>query len=116
MGAFIEESGISAPLFVEIGVDKADTSVRLLDAFPLLRLVGIDPYVGMYGGVLSSQRRDGMGSSNRYDVAYNRLQLHGSRALLLRLHSLRAAEKWNMGLIDIVFIDGEHDLHSCTHD
>merc|ERR1712146_368699 len=85
------------PLVVEVGVDKARTSAQLLETFPRLRLVGVDPYPGIYAGVPSSKRYDGMGAAEIYEIAAAEYALYGERAKLHRMPSLTAASKWTGG-------------------
>lgn len=107
---------VPAPLAVEVGVDRGATSEVLLQAFPSMRLVGIDPYLGNYGGIPSSERVDGLGASARHAVASAIYNQHGQRAQLVRLRGAEAARNWSAGPIDLVFIDAEHDIDSCIED
>jgi len=116
VGMLVASLDVSCPLVVEIGVDAGGLSTYLLESFPALRLVGIDPYLDFYGGVPSSERKDGMGGSRFYDYAVAQYERFLPRGQLLRLPSLVAVKNWTEGLIDLVFIDAEHDFQSCTED
>eukprot|EP00931_Biecheleriopsis_adriatica_P078757 TRINITY_DN52176_c0_g1_i1.p1 TRINITY_DN52176_c0_g1~~TRINITY_DN52176_c0_g1_i1.p1 ORF type:complete len:349 (-),score=58.97 TRINITY_DN52176_c0_g1_i1:254-1300(-) len=104
-------------VMAEVGVHKGETSKQLLEAVRGLRLVGVDPYPGMYGNEVSSERRDGMGSEQSYSVAKEIFAQFPERAELQRTTSLEAASVWpSRILFDLVFIDGEHDYTSCLQD
>lgn len=75
----------------EVGVDEGLTSERLLRELPRLRLVGVDPYPGVYAGVVSGERTDGMGSSAMLARAEERYAAFQGRAELWRMSSLGAA-------------------------
>lgn len=115
VASLLERVGREA-VYVEIGVDKGDLTHFLLTAFPRLRAFGVDPYHDIYAGVPSAQRFDKMGSSEYYEMAASKYREFGERARLLRQESLEAARSWTFGLIDVVFIDAEHDFQSCLDD
>jgi len=89
---------------VEVGVNNALTSQFLLSRFPDLEFDGVDPYVD---------------AEAIHQEAKGRLLSFGARARLWHLTSEAAAERFEPGSLDLVFIDGDHsrdaviaDLHA----
>lgn len=104
------------PLMVEVGVDSGSLSESMLRHVPRLRVIGVDPYPDVYGGVPSVQRVDKMGSRHLYNIALSKYEQFSERAELQRLTSVIAAGNWKSQPIDIVYIDAEHDFDSCRAD
>lgn len=93
------------------------TSEYLLTQIPDLRLIGIDPYSGFYHGQCSHSIKDGMGSAHFYDMVLENFKHYNGRAELRRMTSSAAATNWSAGrIVDLVFIDGNHDTQSCAED
>ena len=93
---------IAQPEVVEIGVDHADVSVRLLEAHPELKWLGVDLYPDVdtkgpeKGGWILSHARAAVGP------------WLGSRAQLLVGHSDTAALSWRGPSFDLAFVDADH--------
>ena len=96
----------------EIGVDKGDTTKRLLDAFPNLRLYGIDPW---RRGQQMKRRHRREWAQRDYEVALKNLQPYGGRVTLIREDSHTGSPQVPNDL-DFIFIDGDHSYNGVRID
>lgn len=95
----------------EIGVERGLFSERLCKVIPGLKLYSIDawsPYRD-YRIHVSREKLDGF-----YEVAKERLAPYN--ATLIREFSTKAAEKFEDGSLDFVYIDANHDFSHVTED
>eukprot|EP00929_Paragymnodinium_shiwhaense_P103532 TRINITY_DN67080_c0_g1_i2.p1 TRINITY_DN67080_c0_g1~~TRINITY_DN67080_c0_g1_i2.p1 ORF type:complete len:535 (+),score=128.81 TRINITY_DN67080_c0_g1_i2:123-1727(+) len=92
---------------VEVGVRLAHTTEELLQRFPRLELVAVDPYLGADGDKI-------------HEWVSGRLQQYSDRARLLRLRSEEAAknlsEEAREKPFDLVFVDGDHSFDHVVQD
>lgn len=89
----------------EIGVLLGDTSSYLLEAFPSLTMLCIDPYLSYE----EHQEERTQQKMNLYAaIAHERLSKFKDRAKLLRTTSLVVASAMRDNALDFVFIDAQH--------
>lgn len=106
---------------VEIGVHKGDLSWRLLASNRNLFLHLVDPWEECTGGSykttvdhinqLTQEQQDAV-----MDVAMNSVSLFKGQFKVHRMTSEEAAEDFEDGSIDFVFIDGDHSYEGCAND
>ena len=95
----------------EIGVLAGITSEFILKSFPALRLYCVDPYVSYN----ESNRTES--AMNSFEVeARNRLAPFGERAEFIKDFSVSAAEQFEDGSLDYVFIDALHTYDAVSAD
>lgn len=102
---------------LEIGVDTANSTERLLDIYSPHELelhVGIDPYFNKKSlGV----DENGIGNGDRTHLqVQKKLKRFGTRSRLIRETSLEAAKQFEDGTFDLIFVDAMHDFFSVTED
>ncbi|CAE8699620.1 unnamed protein product, partial [Polarella glacialis] len=101
----LQQLGVSenSVAMVEVGVEAANTSQRLLERNPLLSYIGVDPYMG----------NDGL-----YEDVVRRLQpfRDSGRFTLHRSISLSASDLVADGSMDLVFLDARHDYEAVSDD
>jgi len=106
----------------EVGVDTGKTSARILRHYPKLILYMIDTWAPC--PVDSSYHNSGSEGGKRgkeyYDKAYKKCRIisseYNNRGILIRLDSVKAAEKFTDGFFDLVFIDADHSYLGCKRD
>jgi hypothetical protein len=117
IAAEIRKRGIGAGTFVEIGTAFGGLPLYLLAAFPELRIIAVDPFLGAYDGgdAMSSMYVElkalhGEDTSALYAraLAFEAGELYGCRYSLRRAFSDAAAREFPLHSIDAVFIDGDH--------
>jgi len=89
---------------VEIGVDEADTSAKLLAALPSLEMLLVDPYhllPGLGPAAVARKRRV-------FDSAAERTQAFRDRATFILQTGVQAARHAANESLDLVFVDGDH--------
>lgn len=86
----------------ELGVREAATSEALLEEFPSLRMLLVDPYEGEERATLNT--------------AMDRLKPFGSRATFVVQRSQLAARYVGVGSLDLVFVDGDHSYDAVKGD
>ena len=98
------------PQVVEVGVNRAECSVRLLASHEQLTWLGVDLYV-------AADRKGIMGGSELADARAALAPWLGRRAQLLLDQSTSAAKSWR-GLrnFDLAFLDADHEEHSVKSD
>jgi len=105
--------GGEAPLLVaEIGVFRAALSKYILEKLPFVRLIGVDPYVGV-DGTFPGDFSHTMNPDQALGEAQATFSLFGKRAQLLPETSEAAAQRIPDGSLDAVFVDGCH-LYTCV--
>ena len=98
IGKYVKKDSFT---FVEIGVFSGVVALWLLESYPGVAYIGIDPYIPGRcgrGGDMKSARK----------VAYERID--GYNARIIEEPSLDAVKAFANDSVDIVFIDGSH-LH-----
>jgi len=90
----------------EIGVDKANSTLRVLDSFPLLSWVGVDPYLN---------REDYNTGDKDYEWVDGKLK-NRTNARLIRTTSVNASAFFPPRTFDLVFLDARHDFSSVEED
>lgn len=107
---------------VEIGVYKGELSVALLDLFPLLKLILIDPWASYptdHAYRKSGDVRSGF-SQEKWDKIYkgviDKTRFALSRREMMRMESVQAADYFQPASFDFVFIDGDHQYEGCRAD
>lgn len=109
-------------LGAEIGVLNANTSMRILQARPLLTLIMIDPWTVPAPGSSYDMAQDcnSQKSQEAHDAAYRltleRVKFAGKRARIFKAYSADIAEKTVDKSLDFVFIDGDHSYEGCLSD
>ena len=100
---------------VEIGIWEAANAKRLLDEFPNLTLIGIDPFEGyqdwhMYiqGSYMSEREKIAMETMKPY--------IESGRFSLIRKYSDKALEELEDGKYDFIYIDADHSYEWAIHD
>ena len=110
----LQESGIESPLVVEIGVFRGFFSEGILKGHSSVSLIGVDPYFGS-DGTFPPEHADAEGDSV-YEEALDRYKGFENRAKLLRSTSYEASLLIPDGSVEMVFIDGCHELDCITED
>lgn len=110
LGELIKE--LTNPRAIEIGCDIGDTANFLLDSNPTLNLTSVDPYMEYqdWNGRMMDEREDMCRKMN------SRLKKYSNRFTHIRKTSDEAAELFNDGEYDLVFIDGLHTYEQLTID
>lgn len=103
---------VSAPLrMIEVGVDTANVSLRLLEHYPATMLalhVGVDPYRNKPGSTAGDRA---------YEWTRGQLAAYGERSLLLRTTSVEAAAALAAeDAFDLIYLDARHDHDSVKED
>ena len=93
----------------EIGVFDGGTSFYLLQSFPNLRLVSVDPYVPY-----NEYDKERLAQAEK--TAAQRLLHFGARSVRLKESSVSAAEMFPAGGLDFVFIDADHSYEAVKAD
>lgn len=115
-------NGIENPVGVEIGVSVAELSMRLLRAHPSLKLYMVDPYFPPDKDSSWAKTADSIARRSMADfeamcqTAAARTEEFGARAVRLRRASPGAAEEFENGSMDFVFIDADHSYEGCSND
>eukprot|EP00927_Polykrikos_kofoidii_P071989 TRINITY_DN68164_c0_g1_i1.p1 TRINITY_DN68164_c0_g1~~TRINITY_DN68164_c0_g1_i1.p1 ORF type:complete len:482 (+),score=64.72 TRINITY_DN68164_c0_g1_i1:57-1502(+) len=99
-------------IMVEIGVFRAGLSKFLLEKLPFLRLLGVDPYVGVDGTFPGDFSRT-LNPDDALSTASAAFAMFGDRATLLPMTSEEAARQIPEASLDAVFVDGCH-LYDCV--
>lgn len=109
--------------YLEIGVWKGDTFLRVLDARPLCYGIAIDPWKAAILGssYALSGSQQAMLPQSHYDRIHERfmqdVKRYSDRARVHRLSSTVAAECEQVPLnADVIFIDGEHSYAAVSED
>ena len=102
---------------VEIGVRKAECSIKLLEARPLLMLHLVDPWEeytaedsANYGRLYSQDKKN-----VDYRAALENIKPFGDRAIVHKMTSMQAADVIQ-GELDFVFVDGNHSYEHTSFD
>lgn len=92
---------------VEVGVASGRTSEYLLQTFPHLLLIMVDPWIGwrVYKGRFKQQET----VDEQYREAVARTEFAKERRIVMRMPSEEAARLLQDRRIDLVFLDGSHD-------
>eukprot|EP00929_Paragymnodinium_shiwhaense_P079773 TRINITY_DN41586_c0_g1_i1.p1 TRINITY_DN41586_c0_g1~~TRINITY_DN41586_c0_g1_i1.p1 ORF type:complete len:402 (+),score=105.09 TRINITY_DN41586_c0_g1_i1:118-1323(+) len=96
----------------EVGVWKADLSEVLLERFPTLEMLLVDPYHLRNAGEGGDQGY----SSEAMDTATERTQRFRARATHVVQRSVTAAEWIEPESLDLVFVDGDHSYEGAKGD
>lgn len=96
----------------EIGVDRGDTTKHLLDAFPQLKMYGIDPWLP---NSQMARRHHTESTEGDYAASLSRLESYGDRVTIIRGDSHIDNTKIPNDL-DFIFIDGDHSYHGVRVD
>lgn len=96
----------------EVGVFHADLSVVLLERFPNLQVLLVDPYHLKPEGERGNQGW----SSKALDLGTERTQPFRDRATHMVQTSVEAAAWVGKGSLDLVFIDGDHSYRAARDD
>lgn len=97
----------------EIGVLYGDTSSYLLKELPTLTLYSVDPYVEYND---DAEGRPQSQLSNYEVIARGRLAEFGDRSVMIKKFSVEAAQSFQDGSLDFVFIDANHNYDSIKED
>ena len=101
----------AVPQMVEVGVNRAECSERLLKYHPQLKWLGVDLYVSI------DRHGPLQGGSELAEARAALAPWLGSRAQLMLDHSTSAAKSWR-GLreFDLAFVDADHEEASVRRD
>ena len=94
---------------VEVGVFEGGTSMYLLQSFPQLTLVSVDPYKAYH-------EYDQEKLNQAEAAALDRLKPYGERSRRLKLDSITAAKSFPDNCFDFVFIDASHTYDAVSAD
>ena len=102
---------------VEIGVDKGEFSVQILEKSNIEKYYCVDNWMDDFGSNHKKGYYDKDGNV-RYNEAKANLQkyIDVNRAIMLRMTSVEAAKKFEDNSLDYVYIDGDHSLEGITFD
>ena len=109
-------------LGAEVGVLNANTSMRILQARPLLTLIMIDPWEVPAAGSSYALEADTSAQKSQaaHDAAYkktrDRVKFAGKRAVIHKAYSADIAPSIKDKSLDFVFIDGDHSYEGCSAD
>jgi len=116
---------IDARVMVEVGVAFGYHAEDILHTLPQLRYFGVDPYLADYdpkdrfvrdlSRLLKEDDRQ-RAMDRLFDVVSKKLERFGERAQLLREPSRVAADRFEDGALDLVFIDGDHRFEAVAED
>lgn len=100
-------------LGAEIGVNKADYSLELLNRIPDCHLICVDIWEEYKYNIRTKNDQD-----KNYQIACNRLQpfIDNGRVTILKMSSMQAVEQYYDNSLDFVFIDGDHTFDYCCMD
>lgn len=104
-------SGVVAPVGIEVGTAQGFTTKYLLEMIPDLKLYGIDPYMNYrdWDGLYIEQEQ-------RLIEFLAKVSPFGERYTHIYKMSDNATANFEDGLMDFVFIDGEHTYAQVTSD
>jgi len=115
VNGLLEEYGLEELRVVEVGVFAGHFSKFLLEKFPKMQLIGIDPYIGTdetFPGDYSQTLDPSIAYSNAYEI----YQESGpGRATLWATTSIEAVKNVPDQSIHAVFVDGCH-FYSCVEE
>lgn len=100
-------------LGMEIGVHRGRTGATLLEAFPKLRMIEVDPWRDQPEShpahAYALERQVGQEHWDKLHAqAMEKLLPFGERAIIQRMTSEEALPHWKDGELGFVFIDGDH--------
>ncbi|CAD7939861.1 unnamed protein product [Amoebophrya sp. A25] len=101
---------------LEVGVDQANTTRRLLETYPedVLRLhIGVDPWENK---PVTAERKVPVDGDGTYQSVVDKLAPFHGRSLLLRMTSAEASLRYGPGSFDLIFLDALHDHLSVVQD
>jgi len=102
-------------LGIEIGLWEGGNAKRLLDEFPNLTLIGIDPFEGYqdWWGHINHQHM-----SEREVITMETMKpyIESGRFSFIRKYSDKALEDLEDGKYDFIYIDGDHSYEWAFHD
>jgi len=112
---------------VEVGTWKGDTAFKVLSERPDVHVIMVDPWVsGLVdaGLIDASWLESGSKMATRaqseveaiYRSVFEKAEKFGSRARILRMESFDAAQQFEDGSLDMVFIDANHSYESVQAD
>ncbi len=119
--AILNELARREKIGIEIGVYRGALSSRLLAADPTITLYMVDPWRSLRTPeyVATDDKHHEM-TPEEQDAALQttleRTLCFGKRAKILRMTSLEAADKFERGTLDFVFIDGDHSYAAVRDD
>jgi hypothetical protein len=94
----------------DIGVDKGDFSLILLEKTKLNKLYCIDPWINDFGSDFRPGYFDKSGDVRMTQCLNNLHNYIKDRAIIFRDYSVEAAKKFEDGSLDFIYIDGDHSL------
>jgi hypothetical protein len=95
---------------VEVGVCRGEFSAHILTHWPG-RLWCVDAWADLPG-----YEDEVYDYEANYSEALSRLAVFGSRCDVLRLPSVEAADRFDEGSLDFVYIDADHSYKACYED
>lgn len=115
--------GKARPIIVEVGVEIGRFSLAILEAVPSGMLYMVDnwlPYKSQPAEYLDTKDpsafRDAAQQEQRYQQACLVVSKFPKRARILKMDSTVAANSFENGCIDLVFIDGDHSYRGVKRD
>ena len=94
---------------VEVGVLDGGTSWYLLNSFPHLKLLSVDPYA-----LYNEYDRERLDQAEA--TAKQRLQVFGERSVMIKKDSLSSAAILPDNSFDFIFIDADHSYEAVSQD
>lgn len=107
---------------VEVGVHRGATSALLLREFPALTLAMVDPWACYPAEHPYRQSGDGCSKftweqqDENYRAALAATEFAAKRRRVLKMPSVRAAERWVVSRLSFCFVDGDHRYEAVAQD
>jgi len=93
------------PVVVNIGTGVGTSSLAFLESRPDLQLFSVD-----------INGEDGSGSLEMEAKSLNEARVDMNRVTQVRGDSKKIGKEWVRGLVDMVFVDGDHSYEGCKRD
>ena len=124
--AEIYRRGAQEGVFVEVGTAFGGLAAHVLDTFPDIRVIAVDPFYGDYDtgddmsfyfrGLRETYGQKEAAALWARAMAFDAGKKHGCRYSLYNMESVKAAAMFPQRSVDMIFIDGDHTRKGVDED